>query len=362
MPISDKIFSKEAKKFVREGTSLKAGELTVDQIPPVAISWTSTKMFPTGSWSQVRPRFQHQLAPCREGCPVSEDIEEVLHRVQQEDWEGAWNTILKENPLPSVCGRVCFHPCETACNRGYFDQPVGIHHVEREIGDFGIKKHLQVPVKRRKKTKFRIAVVGSGPAGLAACYHLSLLCHHPILFEKQQELGGLLRYGIPEFRLPRDILNAEVQRILNLGVEVHAGVSVGSDPALKELLSSMDAVFLAPGAAASHRLALKGEESEGIYPGLAFLNMVNNGSRPKIGDDVLVIGGGNTAIDSARAARRLGARVTIIYRRSREEMPAYAEEVDEADSEGVELEFLLSPIKIKTTNGRVTGIKCVQMR
>jgi 2-oxoacid:acceptor oxidoreductase delta subunit (pyruvate/2-ketoisovalerate family) len=362
MPISEKIYSEEAKKFVKEGTTLKAGQLTVAQIPPVAISWSSTRVFPTGSWSQVRPHFQHRLAPCREGCPVSEDIEQVLHCVEHEDWAEAWRTIVRENPLPAICGRVCFHPCETACNRGSFDQSVGIHHVEREVGDYGIKKRLEVPVKPRKRSRFRVAVVGSGPAGLAASYHLSLLGHQAVLFESQAELGGLLRYGIPTFRLPRKALNSEIKRILGLGVEVRTGVSVGMKLSLKDLLSSVDSVFLSPGAASSHRLALADEDAEGVWAGLRFLNLVNNGSKPDLGDEVLVIGGGNTAIDSARAARRLGAHVTIIYRRSRDEMPAYAEEVDEAEREGAKLELLWSPIRIMLSDGRVSGIRCVKMR
>jgi 2-oxoacid:acceptor oxidoreductase delta subunit (pyruvate/2-ketoisovalerate family) len=362
MPISEKIYSKESKKFVKEGTTLKAGQLTVTQIPPVAISWSSTRVFATGSWSQVRPHFQHRLAPCRERCPVSEDIEEVLQHVQEEDWEAAWRTIIRENPMPAVCGRVCIHPCEAACNRGQFDQPVGIHHIEREIGDFGIKKHLRFKESKLQRSIFRVAVVGSGPAGLATSYHLTLFGHQVVLYESQTELGGLLRWGIPEFRLPKNVLKSEIDRIINLGIEFHTGVLVGSNSLLKDLLSSMDAVFLAPGAAVSHRLTLANENAKGIWAGSAFLNSVNKGDKPDLGNDVLVIGGGNTAIDSARAARRLGANVTILYHRNRDEMPAHTEEIEEALQEGVNLEILWEPIRIEIANGRVNKLTCVKMR
>ncbi len=362
MPISEKIYSQEAKKLVKEGTTLKAGKLTVAQIPPVAISWTSTKIFPTGSWSQVRPRFQRQLAPCRDGCPVNEDIEDVLHHVEQNDLEGAWRIILRENPLPAVCGRVCFHPCETACNRSDFDQPVGIHHIEREVGDYGIRKRLDIPIERKEESIFRIAVIGSGPAGLAACYHLRLLGHQVTLFESKPLLGGLLRWGIPDFRLPPSILDAEIQRILSLGIKTYIGVSIGSDRMLKNLLSEFHAVFLATGATESYRLEIPGEETPGVWSGIEFLNQINQGNHPDIGNNIAVIGGGNTAIDSARAARRLGANVTIIYRRTRTEMPAFDDEIEEAINEDVEIKYLAAPVEILHTKGKVSGIRCVRMK
>ena len=362
MPISDKIYSAEARTFVKKGTTLKAGQLTVTQIPPIAISWSSTRVFHTGSWSQVRPHFQHRLAPCRERCPVSEDIEEVLQRVHEEDWEAAWRTIIRENPMPAVCGRLCIHPCEAACNRGQFDQAVGINHIEREVGDFGIKKHLRFKESKHQRSIFRVAVVGSGPAGLAAAYHLTLFGHQVVLFESQSELGGLLRWGIPEFRLPKSVLNMEIDRIINLGVEVHTGISLDSSSLLKDLLSSMDAVFLAPGAAVSHPLELANKDAKGVWEGSAFLNAINNGDKPDLGNEVLVIGGGNTSIDSARAARRMGANVTIFYRSSRDEMPADTEEIEEALREGVNLEILWAPIRIEVANGRVNKLTCVKMR
>ena len=285
-----------------------------------------------------------------------------MQRVQEEDWEAAWRTIVRENPMPAVCGRVCIHPCEAACNRGEFDQAVGINNIEREVGDYGIKKRLRFKESKHQRSIFRVAVVGSGPAGLAASYHLTLFGHQAVLYESQTELGGLLRWGIPEFRLPKNVLKTEIDRIINLGVEFHTGISVDSRLLLNDLLSSMDAVFLAPGAAVSYRLALANENAKGIWTGLAFLNSVNNGDKPDLGNEVLVIGGGNTAIDSARAARKLGANVTIIYRHSRNEMPAYAEEVEEALQEGVQLELLWEPIRIEIANGRVNKLTCVKMR
>jgi 2-oxoacid:acceptor oxidoreductase delta subunit (pyruvate/2-ketoisovalerate family) len=362
MPISDKIFSQEAKKFVKQGTNLKAGQLTVDQIPPVAISWESTRVFHTGSWSQVRPHFQHRLAPCRERCPVCEDIEEVLHYVEEEDWGTAWRTIVRENPMPAVCGRVCIHPCESACNRSQFDQAVGIHYIEREIGDYGIKKHLRLKESKLQSSIFKTAVIGSGPAGLAAAYHLTLFGHQVELFESQPELGGLLRWGVPEFRLPKNVLKTEIDRIINLGIEVHTGISVSSSSFLKDLLSSMDAVFLESSATISHKSVLANENVKGMWSGLEFLNAVNSGDKPDLGNEVLVIGGGNTAVDSARAAKRMSANVTILYHNSQDEMPANNDEVKEALREGVNFEFLWSPLQPGVSNGRVNKLTCVKMR
>jgi len=182
------------------------------------------------------------------------------------------------------------------------------------------------------------------------------------LFESQSELGGLLRWGIPEFRLPKSVLNMEIDRIINLGVEVHTGISLDSSSLLKDLLSSMDAVFLAPGAAVSHPLELANKDAKGVWEGSAFLNAINNGDKPDLGNEVLVIGGGNTSIDSARAARRMGANVTIFYRSSRDEMPADTEEIEEALREGVNLEILWAPIRIEVANGRVNKLTCVKMR
>lgn len=303
----------------------------------------------------LRPQYVAKTPPCNRACPVGNDVEGVLALVAEGDHQGASRLLLQTNPLPSVCGRVCFHPCEEACNRGRYDQPVSIQAIERFLGEY-----LDSLPEKAPETGFKVAVVGSGPAGLACAYHLALLGHKVTVFEAMPEPGGLLRYGIPPYRLPKDVLRREVQRVLSLGIELRTGVKVGRDVTFGDL-EAFDAIFFATGAQRPRPLGIPGEGLEGVWRGIEFLKALNEGNPPKVGGRVAVIGGGNTAVDVSRSLLRLGADPILLYRRTREDMPAHPSEVEEAVAEGVEMEFLVSPVEV-LGDGRVKGIRLLRMR
>jgi 2-oxoacid:acceptor oxidoreductase delta subunit (pyruvate/2-ketoisovalerate family) len=328
-------------------------------VPPIAISNTTTMVNKTGSWKYIRPVYRDGVAPCNEGCPVGIDIEAYMNLLRLDRLEEARELLLRENPLPATTGRVCYQPCEAACNRCNLDGAVSIRSVERMLGDAALNAPLPQPVPRTRSET--IAVVGSGPAGLACAYHLARLGYGVTVLEAAAEAGGVLRLGIPAYRLPRNILDAEIERIRALGVEFRCHTRVGSDLPWSEL-DSFDAVFLATGVHRSRALGIPGEEGDGVRPGLDFLREVNGGGRPDIGEDVVVLGGGNTAMDCARTALRLGAEPTVLYRRTRAEMPAIDEEVEEAEDEGVSIKFLAAPTEVRRDNGRVVGLLCQRMR
>ncbi len=325
-------------------------------LPPMSVSLEPTLATKTGTWRYLTPAYADKLAPCNEVCPAGEDIEAAMVLAGREDFLGAWRKITEENPLPRVCGRVCFHPCEGGCNRREFDEPTSINALERFLGDFAFQagERLPRPVKRRKE---RVAVIGSGPAGLACAYHLASLGYGVVLFEALPKLGGMLRYGIPEYRLPKEILDQEIERILELGVKVRTGCRVGVDVPWAEL-DEYDAVFLGTGAWQSLPLHIPGEEA--ALSGVAFLKKINSGEPVALGSRVAVLGGGNTAMDAARSALRLGCKPFVIYRRTKEEMPAWEEEISEAEEEQIEFVFLSSPRKILVENGVVKGIVCTK--
>ncbi|MBC7316513.1 MAG: FAD-dependent oxidoreductase, partial [Chloroflexi bacterium] len=263
------------------------------------------------------------------------------------------------NPFTSVCGRVCYNPCEEACSLQLVgDEPVAIAALKRFMADWAAA-HGDTPVERVPVTrKERIAIVGAGPCGLTAARDLALLGYAVTVFEAAPKPGGMLRYGIPDYRLPPEVLDRDIQRILDLGITLHCNTPVKD---LEALRAEFDAVLLSIGAHRSLPLRVEGEDLEGVLSAVDFLRAVNSGARPSLGERVVIIGGGNTAMDAARSARRLGAQVTIAYRRSREEMPAYAFEVTEAEAEGVEIRLLISPVRILGENGHVTGIEMTQM-
>jgi NADPH-dependent glutamate synthase beta subunit-like oxidoreductase/Pyruvate/2-oxoacid:ferredoxin oxidoreductase delta subunit len=319
--------------------------------------------------SNLRPRPTTKLPPCMDGCPQGTDIRGVLTtiafgdkygRTLEQSYEMAWNIITEKNPLPAVCGRVCPHPCEINCNRKDKDEPIAINNVERFIGDFGLEKKLTHQVTEKKYDE-KVAVVGSGPAGLGCAFHLAKLGYSVTIFEAFSKAGGMLRYGIPAYRLPREILDAEINNMLGLGIELKTDCSIGNDISLDDLRKEYKATFISIGAHKGLSLGVEDEDSEGVYSGVDFLNRINSGERIDLGKSVVVIGGGDTAIDAARISIRLGAKVTILYRRTRKEMPAIEEEIDEALNEGIDIQYLAAPTGVIKDGNRVTGIKALRM-
>jgi len=304
-----------------------------------------------------------KVAPCKAACPIHQSAQAYIALIAEGRFEEALELVRKENPLPAICGRVCHHPCEDQCTRGLIDQPINIAALKRFLTDYEMQMgepQIQ-PVKLDKEDK--IAVVGSGPAGLSAAYFLAQKGYPVTIFEAEPVLGGMLMTGIPEYRLPKDILKREVDSILKLGIEVRRGVQVGKDLTLDELKGEgFKAIFLAIGAHKSQKLNIPGEEMDGVLDGLNFLKNINLGENPGVGRRVAVIGGGDTAVDSARSAIRLGAKeVYLMYRRTKEEMPARSEEVGEAEEEGVKILYLVAPVEIVGKNGRVESIRCVNL-
>ena len=276
-------------------------------------------------------------------------------------FEEAFYIFMEKTPFPSVCGRVCPHPCETECNRKEKEGAVSINKVERFIGDFGLNKGLKPKMLVEEKRSEKVAVVGSGPAGMSSAYHLARRGYQVTVFEAFPKTGGMLRYGIPDYRLPQNILDAEINRIADMGVEIKLNTSVGNDISMDDLRRDYDAVFVAIGAHKGLKLRVEGEDAENVFTGTDFLHRVNNGESVEVGDSVVVIGGGDTAIDAARVSRRLGANATILYRRTRTEMPAIEEEIVGAEEEGVKIDFLAAPLEIYTENGKAVGMKCQRM-
>jgi 2-oxoacid:acceptor oxidoreductase delta subunit (pyruvate/2-ketoisovalerate family) len=287
----------------------------------------------TGSWRTMRPIYVDHLPPCNQACPAGENIQGWLYEAEEGKYEQAWRKIMEDNPFPAIHGRVCYHPCETACNRGQLDEAVSIHAVERFLGDYAIDQGWQM--EPGVATGKRVLVIGAGPSGLSAAYHLARLGHAVTIYEAGPKSGGMMRFGIPQYRLPRNVLDAEISRILAMGVSIHLNRKVENlETDIKE--GGFDAVFLAVGAHLSKRVDIPGRDAGRMIDALGFLKGMDGTAIPKIGRRVAVYGGGNTAIDAARTAKRLGAEETIlIYRRDRAHMPAHDFEVEEALEEGV---------------------------
>jgi NADPH-dependent glutamate synthase beta subunit-like oxidoreductase len=326
----------------------------------IPISYGSTEVIETGKWGFQKPETSFMNAPCQEACPAGNPIPEFLYLAGERKDEEAFWALLRENPFPGVCGRVCFHPCEIQCNRGEYDESVSIQAMERYVSDAAGKIGADLWPKSRKGTN-RIAVVGSGPAGLSGAYFLRMLGHQVTVFEARKEAGGVLRWGIPEYRLPKSVLRKEIQRILNLGVEIRTGVRVGTDLAISEL-TRFDAVFLSPGAEKNLPLKIEGEELKGVWEGKELLGRINSREKVRLGKEVVIVGGGNTAMDVARTALRLGSRVTVAYRRTKDEMPAIEEEKREAEEEGARFEFLIQPVEIKLRKNKKIAVRFQRMR
>lgn len=325
-----------------------------------AISTTSSLVNLTGSWRFAKPQFVDRESPCYRQCPAGEDIAAYMYLAAQGRFEEAWRVIMETNPFPAIMGRVCYHTCEGGCNRREHDEAVAIHEVERFIGDYGLERGLQVqpgPALSQKE----VGIVGAGPAGLSAAYHLRRLGYRVVVYEAQELLGGLLRHGIPSYRLPKGIVEGEIGRLYGLGIAFQTGVRIGVDVPWEELERRHGELFIAIGAHQETDPSIPGTKREGVFRGLSFLEAVNLGRGPAVGKVTVVVGGGNSALDCARAARRLGAEVTVVYRRTEAEMPAYEEEVQAARQEGVKFVFLAGPEEI-IGDRRITGIRLSRMR
>ena len=327
--------------------------------PPMSIATQSSTVNQTGTWRYAKPVFLERIAPCTEACPAGEDTDRVMLLASQGKFGEAYRKIREENPFPGICGRVCPHPCEKACNRQFFDSAVSIRHLERFAGDYA-RAQGTAPEPPARPTGRRIAVVGSGPAGLSCAYFAARLGHGVTVFEAGESPGGMLRHAIPEYRLPADILEWEIEQVLSSGITLHCNTRVGLDIKAADL-EEFDSLFLGPGAQKSTSISGVGERLSGVHSALQFLRQARDGKAPRLTGDVVVIGGGNSAIDAARVALRAGGRPIILYRRSRDEMPASQEEIAQAEREGVLFRFLTGVIAVVEGSGGLGEISCVNM-
>ncbi len=316
-------------------------------------TWTTlwTDAINTGTWRSATPVYQHRLSPCHSSCPVDGAIPAWMELMRKGELHESWLKLVANNPFPSVTGRVCHHPCEESCNRAYLDEKISIKLLERYVSDLALEKDWSLPEKEAPK-KHTIAVIGGGPAGLSAAYHLTLKGYKVEIFEAHKQVGGLMRYGIPPYRLPRKILDQEIDRLLQTGIKVHNGSYIDGADDYMRLQKQFDVIFISIGAQRSKELPQIANIPGVVMDGLDFLFHFNSGDLPAVGRNVIVVGGGNTAVDAARVARRLGAeKVTIAYRRTEEQMPCQEIEILEAREEGIEFLFLVSPVKIESSNG-----------
>jgi NADPH-dependent glutamate synthase beta subunit-like oxidoreductase/NAD-dependent dihydropyrimidine dehydrogenase PreA subunit/bacterioferritin-associated ferredoxin len=323
---------------------------------------TCTHVCPTMAYvpSVHRPLDKNKIAPCSSRCPIGNDIEGFLFWVGQKKYLDAYHLLLETNPFPGVTGRVCHHPCEQDCNRVKFDQGLSIQALERFVADRAMQEGYK-PVKPKVTQKANVAIVGSGPAGLSCAYHLARRGYRPTVFEAEKRLGGMLHFGISEYRLPEKILEWEIKNITSLNVQVRVNQRLGTNLRFGDL-QDFDALFISTGFHRSRELSIPGERSQGVLSSLDFLKRVNSGTPVVLGKKVAVVGGGNSALDAARCARRLGADPVILYRRSIDEMPALPSERQALQAEGIEILPLVLPVRILTEGDCVRRIECLRTR
>ncbi|MBU4256112.1 MAG: FAD-dependent oxidoreductase, partial [Candidatus Thermoplasmatota archaeon] len=302
-------------------------------------------------------------SPCQHVCPIGTEAVVYISLIARGRFKEAFDIIRKDNPLPSVCSRVCHHPCEFKCQSGKFGDPISIRGLKRFVTDYALKSGTQSVTKKQKTKNEKVAVIGSGPAGLTASYYLAEKGYDVTVFEALPVTGGALSVCIPGYRLPKEVLNIDIQNIKNAGVKIKTNSTVGKDILFDEILKKYKAVFIATGAHKSLKLGIPNENADDVLDAMEFLKDINLKKEVKIGKRVGVIGGGNAAVDATRVANRLKGceKITIIYRRTRAEMPAFKEEVDAAVEEGINIHFLAAPTKVLTKNGKLTGVECIKM-
>lgn len=336
----------------------------------LAVEPGSTVAYHTGDWRNQRPVYRDKWPPCGQTCPAEEDIQAWLALASDRQWEAAWRTLTERNPLPAVMGRVCYHPCERACNRTHLDGPVNIHGVERHLGDLALEHRWRHrPLTDQQQTQ-RVAVVGAGPAGLSCAFQLARRGYPVTLFDAQSMPGGTLRSGIPDYRLPKSVLAGEIDAILALGIQLKLNTRVGADISAETLRKEFAAVFLAVGAQQPRIYRGDDRSEHSVMSGIDFLRRVNDGERPGLPRQVVVIGGGNTAIDAARCAHRLGAEVTVVCPQDPHgshgghpgaEMPASLDEVIQAEAEGVRLRYRVGVQRVVRSGAHLAGVEIARV-
>lgn len=320
-------------------TALPTPEIRSEDTAPWAVTLNvgSSLANETGSWRTERPVYVSMLPPCNKACPAGENVQAWLYHAEEGDYEAAWREIMVNNPLPATMGRVCYHPCQTACNRGQMDEAVGINAIERFLGDKAIEEGWNVTIDAAPSGK-HVLVVGAGPSGLSAAYHLRRLGHEVTVKDAGPMAGGMMRFGIPKYRLPREVLDAEIKRIEDLGVSFEFNAKVEN---VDDVADDFDAVFLAVGAHIGRHADIPAGGSAKVMDAVQLLADMEGEDKPMLGRRVVIYGGGNTAIDAARTAKRLGAEeAVIVYRRNRDRMPAHDSEVTEAEEEGIMMRWL----------------------
>lgn len=330
----------------------------------------------TAESERITPAFRpvqvEKAAPCQEGCANCGDIRGWIGTIAQRNKTGlsreeafarSWRMIADVNPFPSALGRVCPHPCEESCNRSTLDEPLAINAMERFLGDWAIEQGLALERLENVPVEIWIGVVGAGPSGLSFAYQMARRGYRVTIYESRAQAGGMLRYGVPDYRLPQEVLDAEIQRILDLGVDLKLNMAVGRDISLEALRARHTRLYLGIGAQMGREIGIPGETGPSVWTGTDFLSRINRGEEIEVGERVVVVGGGNTAIDAARVARRKGADVTVLYRRSLEEMPAREFEIEEALEEGINLFFLAAPVRIeRTPDGKLDTLLACRMQ
>jgi NADPH-dependent glutamate synthase beta subunit-like oxidoreductase len=340
--------------------------LPIAGVTPPPTEKDGQRLFPTGNFRFFRPVYRDKTPPCNHACPTGEQIQKYLDYVKHDRYLDGYLTIMQDNPMPSVTGRVCYHPCETACNRAAHDEPIGIRGVERFLGDYGLNL-AENPVKKDLPplNGRTVAIVGSGPGGLACAYHLRRRGYASVIFEALAKPGGMLRAGIPAWHLPEAVLDAEIAKLLDLGgIEIRCGTRIGDDVTLDQLRTSYAAVFLALGQDIGRRLDAEGAQARGVVGALEFLRETGLGRPVQIGRDVLVIGGGNTASDAARSAIRLGGgAATIVSLEAEDELLIQPEDLAHAKEEGVDLRPNHALVRVLTDDGgNVSGAVLARAR